>query len=150
MNKIVAFLVLALVTFGLAKPKSETITRVKSGGAAVYKTEQGDEGDKLVDIGGGDQVSLLKEGKGRSLIKTSGGIRGWVDNSTIEKVKISSGGSHNLKDVEVVGWLDNPSAVYILDNTNPDLNALPIDRDFNKEIVEVKDRESVERTYDEN
>jgi Ca-activated chloride channel homolog len=27
--------------------------------------------------------------------------------------------SHELKDVEVVGWLDNPSAVYILDNQNP-------------------------------
>jgi hypothetical protein len=150
MNKIVAFLVLALATMGLAQTKTETVTRVKSGGAAVYKTESGEEGDKLVDIGTGEEVTLLKQSKGRSLIKTGGGIRGWVDNNTLERVKVSSGGRHNLKDVEVVGWLDNPSAVYILDNTNPDLNALPIDRDFNKEIVEVKDRESVERTYDEN
>ncbi|HLP42029.1 MAG TPA: hypothetical protein VK465_11020 [Fibrobacteria bacterium] len=152
MKQIAAFLVLALVTFGMAKSKTETsiVVRVKSGGAAVYKTEQGEESDKLVDIGTGDEVTILKQGKGRSLIKTPGNVRGWVDNSTLEKVKISSGGSHNLKDVEVVGWLDNPSAVYILDNTNPDLNALPIDRNFNNEIVEKKDREEVERSYDEN
>jgi hypothetical protein len=152
MKKIAAFLVFTLVAFAFSKDKTETttVTRIKSGGAAVYKTEQGDEGDKVMDLGTGDEVTLLKQGKGRSLIKTPGSIKGWVDNSTVEKVKITSGGAHNLKDVEVVGWLDNPSAVYILDNTNPDLNALPIDRNFNSEIVEKKDREEVERTYDEN
>ena len=153
MKRIAAFLVLALATWGVAaKGKTETsiVTRVKSGGAAVYKTEQGEEGDKLMDLGTGDEVQILKQGKGRSLIRTPGAVKGWVDNSTVEKVKITSGGAHNLKDVEVVGWLDNPSAVYILDNTNPDLNALPIDRNFDKEIVEKKDREEVERGFDEN
>ncbi len=154
MKKLVTFLVLTLVAFSFTKDKGKTetttVTRIKSGGAAVYKSEQSDEGEKVMDLGTGDEISILKQGKARSMIKTSGSIKGWVENSTIEKVKITSGGSHNLKDVEVVGWLDNPSAVYILDNTNPDLNALPIDRNFNSEIVEKKDREEVERTYDEN
>ena len=152
MKKIIAFLFLGLATFAMAASKTEssTVTRIKSGGAAIYKTESADESEKIADIGTGDEVTLLKQGKSRSLIKTSGSIKGWVDNGTVEKVKITSGGAHNLKDVEVVGWLDNPSAVYILDNTNPDLNALPIDRNFNNEIVEKKDREEVERTYDEN
>ncbi|MDQ2999791.1 MAG: hypothetical protein M3Y08_00815 [Fibrobacterota bacterium] len=150
MKKIITFLFLALATFSFAASKSESVTRIKSGGAAIYKSEASDESDKVADIGTGDEVSILKQGKARSLVKTAGAIKGWVDNGTLEKVKISSGGAHNLKDVEVVGWLDNPSAVYILDNTNPDLNALPIDRNFNNEIVEKKDREEVERTYDEN
>lgn len=152
MKKIIAFLFLGFASFALAgsKTSSTMVTRIKSGGAAIYKTEAADEGDKIADIGTGDEVVILKQSKARSLIKTSGNIKGWVDNSTIEKVKITSGGQHNLKDVEVVGWLDNPSAVYILDNTNPDLNALPIDRNFNNEIVEKKDREEVERSYDEN
>jgi hypothetical protein len=150
MNKVAAFLILTLVTWSVGKSKVETsiVTRIKGSGTPVFKSEQDD--DKVVELGGGDEITILKQGKGRSLIKSSGNIKGWVDNSNIERVKISSGGSHNLKDVEVVGWLDNPSAVYILDNTNPDLNALPIDRNFNNEIVEKKDREEVERTYDEN
>jgi len=152
MKKIIAFLLLGFAAFGFAASKTETttVTRIKSGGAAIYKSEASDEGDKIADIGTGDEVTILKQGKARSLVKTSGSIKGWVDNGTVEKVKITSGGAHNLKDVEVVGWLDNPSAVYILDNSNPDLNALPIDRNFNNEIVEKKDREEVERTYDEN
>lgn len=152
MKKLIALLTLAIASFAFAGSKTETSTviRIKSGGATVYKSEASDEGDKLADIGAGDEVTLLKQSKARSLIKTSGSIKGWVDNSTIEKVKVSSGGAHNLKDVEVVGWLDNPSAVYILDNSNPDVNALPLDRNFSNEIVEKKDREEVERTYDEN
>jgi hypothetical protein len=152
MKKTIAFLFLAFASIALAGSKSETttVTRIKSGGAVIYKTEAGDEADKVADAGTGDEITLLKQGKARSLIKTSGSIKGWVDNSTLEKVKVTSGGTHNLKDVEVVGWLDNPSAVYILDNSNPDLNALPIDRNFNNEIIEKKDREEVERTYDEN
>ena len=150
MRNIAAFIVLALVAMASAKPKEITtlVTRIKGSGTPVFKGEQ--EDDKLVELNGGDEVSILKQGKARSLVKTSGSIKGWVENSNIERVKITSGGAHNLKDVEVVGWLDNPSAVYILDNTNPDLNALPIDRNFNNEIIEKKDREEVERTYDEN
>src|SRR4051812_37000278 len=152
MKKITTLLLLTLATWAFSKDKVETstVTRIKSGGAAVYKTEQSEASDKVVDLSTGDEVTILKQSKARSLVKTSGNIKGWVDNGAIEKVKITSGGAHNLKDVEVVGWLDNPSAVYILDNTNPDLNALPIDRNFNSEIVEKKDREEVERTYDEN
>ena len=150
MRNIAAFVVLALVAMASAKPKEVTtlVTRIKGSGTPVFKSEQDD--DKVVELNGGDEITILKQGKVRSMVKTSGSIKGWVENSNIERVKITSGGAHNLKDVEVVGWLDNPSAVYILDNTNPDLNALPIDRNFNNEIIEKKDREEVERTYDEN
>lgn len=152
MKKTIAFLFLAFASVALAGSKTETSTviRIKSGGATIFKSEASDEGDKIADLGAGEEVTLLKQSKSRSLIKTGGSIKGWVDNGTLEKVKVSSGGTHNLKDVEVVGWLDNPSAVYILDNSNPDLNALPLDRNFANEIVEKKDREEVERTYDEN
>lgn len=148
MKKASVFLTLILATWAVAKEVTTTVTRIKSNGAAVYKSEQDD--DKSVDLNSGDEITILKQGKARSMVKTNGNVKGWVNNGDIERVKITSGGSHNLKDVEVVGWLDNPSAVYILDNTNPDLNALPIDRNFNSEIVEKKDREEVERTYDEN
>jgi hypothetical protein len=148
MKKVSAILTLILATWVVAKEVTTTVTRIKSGGAAVFKSEQDD--DKSVDLNSGDEITILKQGKARSMVKTNQNIKGWVENGSIERVKITSGGSHNLKDVEVVGWLDNPSAVYILDNTNPDLNALPLDRNFMNEIVEKKDREEVERTYDEN
>ncbi len=152
MKKVLAFFLLLIVTGALAASKTSMteVTRIKGGSTGLYKSELADEADKIADVGGGDEVTLLKQGKSRSMIKTAGNVKGWVDNGSLEKVKVSSGGSHSLKDVEVVGWLDNPSAVYILDNTNPDVSALPIDRSFASEINEKKDREEVERAYDEN
>jgi hypothetical protein len=141
---------LAVGAYAASKTSMVEVTRIKGGSTALFKTEGADEGEKVMDVGGGDEVTLLKQGKARSMIKTSGNVKGWVNNSSIERVKVSSGGAHNLKDVEVVGWLDNPSAVYILDNTNPDVSALPLDRSFVSEINEKKDREEVERVYDEN
>ncbi len=152
MKKFITILVLAIVSINFAKSATTTtsVTRVKSGGAVVYKSESSDASEKAGELTSGDEVNMVKEGKARSLVKTNGGIKGWVDNGSIEMVKVTGGSTHNLKDVEVVGWLDNPSAVYILDNGNPDMNALPIDRSFSNEIVEPKDREQVERAYDEN
>ena len=155
MKKIVAVLFLALGAAVFAKSKAESeaeakisiITRVKTGGAVLFRSEA--DSEKVQDLSAGEEVAFVKQGKARSMIKVNGTI-GWVENVSIEKVKVAGAGTHNLKDVEVVGWLDNPSAVYILDNSNPDLNALPIDRSFNSEIVEKKDREEVERTYEEN
>jgi len=148
MKKTVILTAFALATWAVSATKSFQVTRIKSSGTAVYKSELAD--DKIVELSADDEVTLIKEGKSRSMIKTSGSVKGWVDNGSLKRVQVASGGTHNLKDVEVVGWLDNPSAVYILDNTNPDVSALPLDRSFAGEIVEKKDREEVERSYDEN
>lgn len=143
--------VLFAVTTAMAKSKTEAaadLIRVKGEGAVLYKAELSGDSDKAGNAAAGVEVQMLKQGKARSLVKV-GDSRGWVDNSALEKIK-GGGSSRNLKDIEVQGWLDNPSAVYILDNTNPEVTNLPLDRSFASDIVETKDREDVERTYDEN
>ncbi len=139
-----------LMLVGLLFAKTTEVTKIKAGGANVYKSEMSDPAEKNTEIGGDQEVTFMKKGKNRSMIRTRGGIRGWVDNDKLQILKVSGAGHHDLSNVEVVGWLDNPAAVYILDNTNPDFNALPLDRSFANEIVEPKDREQVERVYDEN
>ncbi len=153
MRKATLFVFSLLLLVGLAaaqKSKTSEVTRIKSSGANVFKNELSDPTEKSTEIGGDQDVTLLKKGKNRSMVRTQGGIRGWVDNDKLQILKVAGAGHHDLTNVEVVGWLDNPAAVYILDNTNPDLNALPLDRSFANEIVEPKDREQVERIYDEN
>lgn len=145
------FLLLVLASAFLAQAATKTVevVRVKGAGANIYQAEN-DEAKVMANLAAGDEVTLVKKGPARTMVRTSGGIKGWVDNKSIEIVKVGSGSKFNLKEQEVLGWLDNPSAVYILDNSNPDLNALPIDRSFNDEIVEKRDREEVERSFDEN
>ena len=154
MNKpVILFLgVLMAATAVMAKSKpaeAGEVIRVKDNGTVLYRAELSGDSDKSATLSADEEVQLLKEGKARSLIK-SGENRGWVDNSSLKKVKVSGNTSRNLKDIEVQGWLDNPSAVYILDNTNAEVTNLPLERSFASDIVEKKDREDVERTYDEN
>ena len=139
-------------TAAMAKSKpaeAAEVIRIKDNGTVLYKAELSGDSDKAASLSADEEVQLLKEGKSRSLIK-SGDNRGWVDNSALKKVKLSGNTSRNLKDIEVQGWLDNPSAVYILDNTSAEVSNLPLERSFAADIVESKDREDVERTYDEN
>jgi len=132
-----------------SKPESNNeAIQIKDGGAVIYRAELSGDSDKVGDAASGAEVQLFKQGKERSLVKV-GDTRGWVDNSALERLK-SATTTRNLKDIEVQGWLDNPSAVYILDNSNPDIGTLPLDRSFSSDIVEKKDRENIERTYDEN
>jgi hypothetical protein len=148
---IFACAILFAMTASMAKSKSDAsneVIQIKQGGAVIYRAELSGDSDKVGDATSGASVQLFKEGRARSLIKV-GAIRGWVDNSALERIENTSS-ARNLKDIEVQGWLDNPSAVYILDNSNPDIGTLPLDRSFSSEIVDKKDRESVERTYDEN
>ena len=154
MNKrlILACTALLAVTAAMAKSKpaeAAEVIRIKDAGTALYRAELSGDSDKSATLSAGEEVQLMKEGKARSLIK-SGENRGWVDNSSLVKVKVSGNTSRNLKDIEVQGWLDNPSAVYILDNSSAEVSNLPLERSFAADIVEKKDREDVERTYDEN
>lgn len=147
---LVCGLLLAFTT-AMAKSKQEAaadVIRVKGEGAVIYKAELSGDSDKVGNASAGSEVQMLKQGKARSLVKV-GDNRGWMDNATLERIK-GGGSNRNLKDIEVQGWLDNPSAVYILDNTNPEVTNLPLERSFASDIVESKDREDVERTYDEN
>jgi 3-dehydroquinate synthase class II len=86
MKKTIAFLFLAFASITLAaRTETSTVVRIKTGGATMYKAEASDEGEKLADLGAGDEVTILKQSKARSLIKSSGAIKGWVDNGTLER-----------------------------------------------------------------
>lgn len=140
---------LVATSFAADNSAKADVIRVKGSGVIMVKTElSANEADKVADLTTGAEVQMIKEGKARSLVK-SGENRGWVDNGSLEKIK-GGNSSRNLKDIEVQGWLDNPSAVYILDNTSAQVTNLPLDRSFAADIVDKKDREDVERTYDEN
>ena len=150
MNKFLIGICAVVFAFsaGMAKSKDEAdLVRVKSA-AVVVKTEQSDPSEKTGDLTAGTEVQMLKKGNARSLV-SAGGVRGWIDNSFLEIIK-GGGTTRTLKDVDVQGWLDNPTAVYILDNSSPEVTTLPLDRSFASDIAETKDREDVERSYDEN
>ena len=77
--------------------------------------------------------------------------QGWVPKSKVEYVAQKAGDkSMKLEDVDIVGWLDNPSAVFVLENDDIDFDGVNIDRDFKEYLQHTMDRETMEMRNGEN
>ena len=77
---------------------------------------------------------------------------GWVDASQVRTWKKGEGQNINLGEGKVNGVLDNPNAIYILDDSKDPPEAFQIHRDLAL-LVSLEDnidRESLERKYGEN
>ena len=98
----VALAVLVASSFAAKKVKSKIgdidLTKEKGGGSVVCTA------------GFNDELTIVKEADTDVLVKGNCG-QGWVEKSKIEYVAALAGDkSMKLEGVDVVGWLDNPSA----------------------------------------
>jgi tetratricopeptide (TPR) repeat protein len=103
--------------------KTEPVTSTPSGSAQggptptwKVKSKRGDL-NLLSSTGGAgvvctarfnEEMTILKKQETHALVKASCG-QGWVNNSDVERVL------QTIEAVDVVGWMDNPSAVFVLD-----------------------------------
>ena len=77
--------------------------------------------------------------------------QGWVFYRDVEFVAKAAGDkSMSLDGVDVVGWLDNPAAVFVLENDAADMAGVDINRDFREYLQHTLDREKLEARNQEN
>lgn len=124
--------------------------KVKSKLGDVDLTKEKDGGAVVCTAGFNEELTIVKDGDTEVLVKGSCG-QGWVAKSKIEYVAQAAGDkSMKLEGVDVVGWLDNPSAVFVLENDDLDFDGVNIDRDFKEYLQHTMDREQTEMRYNEN
>lgn len=124
--------------------------KVKSKLGDVDLTKEKDGGAVVCTAGFNEELTIVKDGDTEVLVKGSCG-QGWVAKSKIEYVAQAAGDkSMKLEGVDVVGWLDNPSAVFVLENDDLDFDGVNIDRDFKEYLQHTMDREQTEMRNNEN
>lgn len=97
-----------------------------------------------------DEMTIVKKQDSYTLVKGSCG-QGWVSNSDVEIVAAGPGDKGmNIEAVDVVGWMDNPSAVFVLDQDASSFEGINIDRNFNDYLKNTVDREQTEMRNQEN
>ena len=139
MKKVLLIALALMVSFSFAAGK-----KVKSKLGDVDLTKEKDGGAVVCTAGFNDELTILKDGDTDVLVKGPCG-QGWVQKSKIEYVAQAAGDkSMKLDQVDVVGWLDNPSAVFVLEN------GVNIDRDFKEYLQHTMDREQMEMHNNEN
>ena len=139
---------LSLLLLSLMNGQAGQLLKIKVQDVYIYSEEEG--GIKKALLSEGEEVALLKKGMNRSKIKASGGTVGWVLNSQTEYTVLEKGMTFELNTMSIQGWLDNPTAIYILDHSAAELDGMLLTRTWTHDIFEFLDREHLERHNQEN
>ncbi len=142
-----------LFLFLAAVAGAEHLWVAKEGNVQVWLKPSHEKGEEPVLESAATEPLLELDSKdGMLKVKTTGGIVGWVVASQVRVWKKGEGSNINLGEGTITGYLDNPSAIYILDDSKDPPEAFQVRRDLTI-MVSVEDnidRETLERKYGEN
>lgn len=114
----------------------------KKNGVGIYKNEtRGVNESALETVGVDARLKVLKESKNYYQVKGPSAT-GWVEKYLVAE---ASGKAFTFDDAEVMGYLDNPTPVYIIDADSKDATPIQLDRSFAEALRQNVDRETVER-----
>jgi len=97
-----------------------------------------------------DFLTILETKKNHFRVSTAGGITGWVEKNALKDPPRDRGGNSAsarmvFEGADVIGYLDNPTPVYIIDMDDPNADPITLDRSFKDALKENVDRETMER-----
>ncbi len=101
--------------------------------------------------GGASEVFVeVKRSSGMILIRNASGKEYWAEANKVSAYSEKSGQTMDLGSGKIDGYLDNPQAVYILQEDNNGLGGISLERGFVDAIQGNMDRETVEYRNGEN
>jgi len=146
MKKILVILLVFAVAFAFAQ---KATNKVKSKRGDIDLKDSDGGGKVVCTASFNDELTIVKESSNYTLVK--GPCQGWVSKSEVERVLQGPGDKGmKIEAVDVVGWMDNPSAVFVLDQDAGSFEGINIDRNFNEYLKNTVDREQTEMRNQEN
>lgn len=137
---IITVFLFASFTFAQRTPK---FVQPKKNNVGIYQNETRSINEAaIVTVGLNDRLKVVKTSRNNYQVKTDDGTTGWIEKRL---VAAASGKSFLFDDAEVIGYLDNPTPVYIIDADSKDATPIKLDRSFAEALRENVDRETVER-----
>lgn len=113
-------------------------------GVGVYKNEIREVYEEPIFTVGAQDRLLIVDTKARHYkVKSATGELGWVEKRLVATTGKSK--TFVFDNAEVVGYLDNPTPVYIIDTDDPNADPINLDRSFKDALRENVDKETVER-----
>ena len=104
------------------------------------------KGERFPLISGGDNIFKL-----RLQIQINAGKTGWVDKGAVMRAQAVAPkpSPFTMEEAKIIGYLEHPQAVYILDSSDPDFQPILLHRSFKDLLIIDIDRETFQRLYDE-
>jgi hypothetical protein len=122
---------------------AQKFVQPKKNSVGIYQNEKRGVNENAVKtVGVDDRLKVLKTKRNHYHVQMNDGTRGWIEKRLCAT---ASGKSFMFDDAEVIGYLDSPTPVYIIDADSKDATAIKLDRSFAEALRENVDRETVER-----
>ena len=139
----ILFIVFMAVT-ALWAAEAKKYVQPKEGNVGVYKNQIRDVYEQPVFKVGTDDRLLIIDTKGDHYkVQNAEGQNGWVEKRLV--VSIGKSKTFVFDKADVVGYLDNPTPVYILDSDDPNAERIYLDRSFKEALRDNVDKETMER-----
>lgn len=141
------------VAAGLSQADPTRLWVAKQGTVPVWMhPEHSKDESPVLQVGPTEPLLELDTKEDLLKVKTGSGLVGWVKASTVRSWKKGEGQTIDLGEGKVGGYLDNPNAIYILDDAKDPPEAFQVHRDFTLMLSfeDNIDRETIERKNGEN
>ena len=101
----------------------------------------------LGTIGTNDLVTITEVRKNHFKVRTGGGVEGFVEKRDVNKASAAAAKNRAFafEAAEVIGYLDNPTPIYIIDMDDPNADPISLERSFKEALKENVDKETMER-----
>ena len=134
---------LIVMFFASSTTFAQKFVQPKRASVGLYANEKRGVNEQAVKtLGVDDRLKVLSTKRNHYFVQMDDGTKGWVEKRLCAA---ASGKSFMFDDAEVIGYLDSPTPVYIIDADSKDATPIKLDRSFAEALRENVDRETVER-----
>jgi hypothetical protein len=144
-----AALALALAAgFAFAQKVGDSMQPRKAN-TQIYANEvRGTYEAPVASVGQSDILTVTEVRKNHLKVSTASGAEGFVQRSDLSKASnaaIAKSRAYTFGAMEVQGYNDVPTSIYIIDETDPNADPISLDRSFKEALKVNVDRETMER-----
>lgn len=140
------FLIVVFATTAVFAQKNDgkKYVQAKESIVGIYKNQVRQVYEEPLFKVGPDDRLMVVDSKGESYkVQSAEGQQGWVEKRLV--IQLGKSKTFTFESAEVIGYLDNPTPVYILDSDDPNAERIYLDRSFKDALRDNIDQETVAR-----
>jgi hypothetical protein len=136
--------VVLMAVMAVAAQDKQKYVQAKEGTVGVYKNQTRQMYEEPVyKVSASDRLQVLGSKGDFYQVKNGEGQSGWVEKRLVQTIGKSK--TFVFENAEVMGYLDAPTPVYIIDSDDPNAERIYLDRSFKDALRDNVDKETIER-----